>query len=229
MDLPASPFELVHPAGCLPFSGWDYEFAPYRWFYIRGFAEAFRQVQIAAVRNLQSTPSAQTLQQYRATGIRALPIGWRDVFPAGEWSFLSGPQIHSAVTSEPMRFDKVCLTILTLQACAEQIEKTKTIWKQLEIAPAIFKIDGFDELFWQRLQHRDGIINELRQAADQPHKNFFAQLAKGAPCTYRPLEQMLIVLGKEGLGSGLSIQQLHARRELRRGEAKSPNKLERVR
>lgn len=236
MPFPANPMHIVDPhARSNPHPTWQ-NFSRYCWFRLRGFKEALVELQ----QHAQQPVTCDTIKQYRAAGIQAVPPALQALFVANsEWRELSAPQVDKADAGDPMRFDKACMTVAALDRCAAQLAPNWNALATVTICPATFILDGFDTARWQNIQALGPVggqpfVEALKQHTTQRNIGFFTELAKGYAATQRTVSLTLDFLRQHGQANGLSVVELTDRYDDRQTRpkpyrrSKQPNNLETV-
>ena len=207
MPFPQVPSHIIDPRpSSNPHASWA-NFSPYGWFKIRGFQEALVELQ----RQASQPVTCDTIKQYRAAAIRAVPNPLKQLFVVNsQWNEMATTQVDKANSSEGMRFDKACIAVAALDECAESLIPGCNVLDKVTICPATFLIEGFDLKLWEHIHHL-GLVDALKQHTLQIHDNFFKELAKGYSATKLTLDLTLEFLEKHGEGNGLSIIELDKR------------------
>lgn len=212
MPFPADPRHLLDPHPN-PHPTWV-SFAPFCWFHVRGFTEAFVELQQHAA-GAGTHITRDTIKQFRAVGIVAAPGPLRLLQPNGLWADLSAPQVdnaHSANPKVPMRFDKACLAVSALDQCAARLAPGFNALGNITICPAIYVLEGFDTTKWQSIQSKgSSFVNDLKDHTLQTNDKFFTELTKGYGATRLTLALTMEFLSKHKLDGGLKIAALSDR------------------
>jgi len=200
-----------------PFTGWEWEFGRYNWFYVSGALDAMRFVDILAVSDIVA---------FAARAIKECPEEWKNEFRMGEWNSLAHTQIFRMARRQPLRYDKALLSILALELAGEAISDFD-VYTLVDIRPAIFVIDRFDSIL-RAMQNQtiEMMMNELGLS-----RVFIDEMAReNAPMTYRTGEMIEHFLRARLRMERVSLRMLHSRADSgrRHGKAKRPNPWELV-
>jgi hypothetical protein len=182
------------------------EFAPYLWTYIAGYpllVESFYLVE-PGFSNVRAAKDYIKGLRTRAVGL--ISQGWRTRFPSGDWSGCNAMQIEQACNGNPLRLDKACLALKSLELAFSKAEapelRNLDFYKFVQLRPAIFTLRELDdkgrallrrnnltpseqvqyETLVRRLCPPDGRDEEL----DRPEKakTFLSQAADGYGMTW---------------------------------------------
>lgn len=215
MTRPIDPLTLIYPPNPGLPPEWEGNFAGYKWFYAAGWREVW----------IRSKLSVDTVKQYRRTAVRNAPATWKKTWSKGEWGSLSGPQVDHAAERRPMRYDKACLAILTLELAMQGEDSVKAqmgesidIYDYISLRPAVFKIDGFDAHLLSKIcsdtRKINGLslIDALRISVLYPYNDLrvFERLIEGYSVTEYFAESAVKFLDANGY-HGLKVRQIRDR------------------
>jgi hypothetical protein len=215
MPFPAAPLDFIDHINPHLAQGWASVFGEYAWFRLLGFAEAVADLQRHAQQAGKSV-SYDTIKQYRYAAIGTVPQALMAQLPNGGWNVISAPKIDDCGKSFPLRFDKACLAAATLDCCAQAVVPGVNILARMRVAPAIYRLRGFDDTLWAQIRSMAPIggvafVDALKAHTNQRELNFFNQIAKGQAATYRTLASIVGFLNTHNLGGGLVIEQMTTR------------------
>ena len=213
MPRPSNPLSLVRTqTDSFPFPGWDVNFAPYRWFYLGNFKEILSGV------NIWTGSQIKIGSSY---AIPNVPQSWTNVFQHGNWDSLSYVQIKNAMSTAPMRFDKACLCILSVEYFARMFREINDIYGVAEIRPAIFKVDNLREAMTAMTEkQRDYLCLSISQS-----RRLIDDMASGCPVTEHTAINVVNTLREMGFHY-VYIRMITDRTDKGRQRFKSPSAFE---
>jgi hypothetical protein len=147
---PGDSFELLDKRG-EHFHAADYarEFGPFLWTYVVGFG-AFVETLLLVEPGIQSLRAARDfVKAFRVPAAALVPEGWKTRFPDGDWATCNATQIGRACEAQPVRFDKACQAVKTLELAfaraSSPILHGIDIYRFIQLRPAIFVLRDLDD------------------------------------------------------------------------------------
>jgi hypothetical protein len=210
--LPDSTFELVEPNGALAFDEWS-TFAPYRWFFVCGFVEAWQDLSRHAKRNRKRRLTrVRFAEDYGPRAAEAVLPAWREEWDHEDWDAIAERQFDHAHKNHHVVYAKAVLAISALKLCAKDMGCTSPQLDSLKICPAIYVVDGLNLERWKEIKERgfesdgDNFMTKLKTRTFQRNENVFEELAGNSSCTYHTVRLFIAFLKDCGLAGGLRLQ-----------------------
>lgn len=187
MILPDDPFELVVPqTPDFRFTGWEYAFGKYNFFYLVGSRKLMARARIF---------NLSTVTQHSAD--RQPVEEWARQYPAFHWEeALGSNQVERALKHKPQLFAKTCLSLLTVvQAVIKhgnpdfiEAHRNTRVSEFLKIKPAVFGIPAYGESAYRRLsaQEKEAVLAACRQKREP----LLYQVAVDRGATYPTVRDM---------------------------------------
>jgi hypothetical protein len=207
MRIPSQEFRF-------PFPGWEDEFAPYKYFYIRGARAFLNENRIYKIDAHKRAPVPPELSR---------------AVPRGDWHQLSQLQVSRILKGSNSRFDKIALFMLAIEAAVvAKYGLEGSLYEAVYISPAIFVVQDLEQIL--RVARRQELIKESSSAIKQS-ENFVSLSARmGYPMTYESAVALSDFLRTRGIDC--SVRMLFDRSDRGRGTSsrrlKNPNEFEMV-
>jgi hypothetical protein len=141
-------------------------FAPYHWTYVAGYGALLDELLVAesGFRDIKAVVDYVKGQRGRAIGL--VPKSWRERFPRGSWEDCNGSQILKASGGQPMRLDKVCQGIKSLEfaftGAVNPSLRELDIYQFIRLRPAIYVLRDLDAKQKSLLQAtRLNVVDEM--------------------------------------------------------------------
>jgi hypothetical protein len=184
------------------------EFAPYRWTYIAGFAELISLLHTTEPEFSDVSSVVDYLTGLRLSGVRRVPNAWKQSFTGGYWSNCGADQIELACSGAPLRFDRACQAIKTLEFAFSKatmpVPQNLNIYNFIRLRPAIYVLEDMPARCQSLLRGKEP---GQRAANDLASKLFLSPLYVNDPSSVDHMSAFL-----SGAADGFAMTWANAKR-----------------